>query len=226
MFIHRPPKTIPNLESVTQEDGKRFYTLPSGKKVPSVTTVIGAKKKAAIMSWRKRVGEEEANRVSRHASSRGNKVHLLAEKYINNENVVTKDEMPDVASMFRSIVPEIKKINNVHYQEQSLWSEKLEMAGRVDCIAEYDGVLSVIDFKTSSKIKKKEDIPDYFAQCVCYATMYEELIGTPINQIVVIMAVQESEPLVFIEKTEDHIDNLTAHIKFYKDSLDKKSRMQ
>lgn len=221
MFIHRPPKRLPNLESVTQEDGKRYYTLPSGKQVPSVTTVIGAMKKRAIMEWRRRVGEEEANKISKQATSRGNKVHLLAERYINNEYIQVSEEMPDAIEMFRTILPEIKKINNVHYQEQSLWSEKLEMAGRVDCIAEYDNVLSVIDFKTSKKIKKKEDIQDYFAQCVCYAIMYEELVGEPIDQIVVIMAVENEKPLVFIEKTENHINNLMEHIKFYRKGLAK-----
>jgi genome maintenance exonuclease 1 len=91
------------------------------------------------------------------------------------------------------------------------------MAGRVDCIGEFDGVLSVIDFKTSKKIKKKEDIDNYFAQCVAYACMYEELIGNPIDQIVIIMAVEDSEPLLFIERTEDHINTLLEYIKFYKE---------
>lgn len=215
MFTHCPPLKLPELESVTQPDGKRYYVTPSGKRLPSVTTVVGAKKKQAIMEWRKRVGEEEANRISKIATGRGNRVHLLAEKYLNNEKILWGQEMPDAVEMFRTLIKPIHNINNIHYQEQALWSEKLGMAGRVDLIAEWSGVLSVIDFKTSKKIKTKEDIPDYFAQCTAYACMYEELVGTPIDQIVIVMAVDNQPPLIFVEKTEDHINNLLDHITFY-----------
>lgn len=219
MFIHCPPKQLSNLESVTLDDGKRYYLTPNGKKLSSVTTVIGAKKKQSILEWRNRVGEQEANRISRAASGRGNRVHNLAEKYLKNEQINWQKEMPDSVVMFRSLVPHIQKINNIHYIEQSLWSEKIGLAGRVDLIAEWDGKLSVIDFKTSKKIKKGEDIQDYFAQCTAYACMYEEQVGNPIEQIVVLMAVENEKPLVFIEKTEDQLDNLLEHIDFYRKSL-------
>lgn len=219
MFVHCPPKVLPNLESVTQPDGKRYYVTPSGKRLPSVTTVVGAMKKQAIMEWRKRVGEEEANRVSKLATGRGNRVHLLAEKYINNEPINWIREMPDAVAMFRTLLKPINRINNIHYQEQALWSEKIGMAGRVDLIAEWDGTLSVIDFKTSKKIKKREDIFDYFAQCTAYALMYEELVGKPIEQLVIVMAVEDSEPLIFVEKVGDHINTLLEHIDYYRKSL-------
>lgn len=217
MFTHCPPKQLQDLQSTTFPDGKRYYTLPNGVRLPSVTTVIGAMKKQAIMEWRKRVGEEEANRISKKATTRGNRVHLLAEKYVKNESIDWAKEMPDAVQMFRTLVAPIQKINNIHYQEQSMWSEKLGMAGRVDLIAEWDGTLSVIDFKTSKRVKTEEDIQDYFAQCTAYALMYEELVGSPIQQIVVVMAVEdELEPLIFIQRTEDHINNLVEHINFYK----------
>lgn len=216
MFTHCPPKTLPNLKSITQDDGKRYYVTPTGKKLPSVTTVVGAMKKQAILEWRQRVGNEEANRISRIASGRGNRVHLLAEKYINNETIDWKKEMPDAAAMFRSLLKPLEKVNNIHYQEQALWSEKINMAGRVDLIAEWDGVLSVIDFKTSKREKSREDIFDYFAQCTAYATMYEELVGEPIEQLVIVMAVENSQPLIFIEKVEEHINTLLEHIVFYR----------
>ena len=181
---------------------------------------VGAKKKEAILEWRKRVGDEEANRVSRIATGRGNRVHLLAEKYLNNEPIQWVKEMPDAVVMFRSLVKDIHRINNIHYQETALWSETIGMAGRVDLIAEFDGVLSVIDFKTSKKIKTREDIPDYFAQCTAYSAMYEELVGSPIEQIVIIMAVEDQkEPLIFVEKTKDHLDNLIEHIEYYRKTL-------
>ena len=219
MYIHCPPKTLPDLKSVTQPDGKRYYTTPSGKRLPSVTTVLGAKKKQSIIEWRNRVGDLEANRVSKLATGRGNRVHALAERYINNEQIIWQKEMPDAVEMFRTLIKPLQNINNIHYQEQTFWSEQLGMAGRVDLIAEWNGVLSVLDFKTSKRIKTAEDIPEYFAQCTAYALMYEELVGNPINQIVVIMAVDNEQPLIFIEKTEDHISTLVDHIDFYRKSL-------
>ena len=196
-----------------------FRFLPDGTRLPSVTTVIGAKGKQAIMEWRKRVGEEQANKISRQASSRGTNLHTLCEKYLNNDEKYFMSAMPDAFQMFKSIKPLLNKIDNIHYQEQALWSVKIGMAGRVDCIGEYDGVLSVIDFKTSKRVKNKEDIDNYFAQCTAYAMMYEELIGKPVDQLVVIMAVENDEPLVFIEKTEEHINTLLEYITFYKENL-------
>jgi hypothetical protein len=217
MFVYCPPKEIPKIQAQTFPDGKRYYVTPNGKKLPSVTTVIGAKKKESIMKWRQRVGEEVANKISRQATSRGTNMHTLCEYYLNNEPKPPGVVMPDAKEMFISVKPHLNKINNIHYQEVGLWSEQLGLAGRVDCIAEYEGVLSVIDFKTSKKIKKKEDIDDYFAQCVAYACMYEELVGIGIEQIVVIMAVENSEPLVFVEKTENYLNTLFEFIKYYKE---------
>lgn len=213
MFNYCPPKELPNLQSKTFPDGKRYYVTPSGTKLPSVTTVIGAQKKASILEWRKRVGEEAANKISRQASSRGTNVHTLCERYLNNDKL--GDIMPDAKEMFVALVPLLDRIDNIHYQEQALWSEQLGLAGRVDCIAEFDGVLSVIDFKTSKRIKTRDKILDYFWQECAYALMYEELVGSPINQLVTIMAVDNEQPLLFIEKTEDHIEGLVKAIQFY-----------
>ena len=216
MFTYCPPKQLQDLQSQTFPDGKRYYSLPDGTRLPSVTTVIGAKKKDAIMAWRRRVGEEVANKISKQATSRGTNVHTLCERYLRNEPL--GDIMPDALEMFRSIKPHLHKINNIHYQEQALWSTKIGMAGRVDLIAEWEGKLSVIDFKTSKKIKMAEDIQDYFAQCTAYSCMYEELVGNSIDQIVILMAVENDKPLIFIEKTEDHLNNLLDHINFYKNN--------
>ena len=215
MYTHCPPMVLPDLKSETHSDGKRYYTSPSGKRLPSVTTVVGAMKKQAIMEWRNRVGEVEANRISKLATGRGNRVHDLAERYLKNEKIEWVREMPDSVEMFRTLIPHLHRINNIHYIEQALWSEQIGLAGRVDLIAEWDGVLSVIDFKTSKKIKKKEDIQDYFAQCTAYSGMYEEHVGVPIDQIVIVMAVENEKPLIFIEKTGDHINTLLEHIEFY-----------
>jgi len=116
MFTHCPPMVIENLNTETVDD-KRYYVTPSGQRLPSVTTVLGAMKKKEIMAWRRRVGEAEANRVSKLATGRGNRVHTLAEKYLMNESIEWKKEMPDAIEMFQSIVPHFDKINNIHYME-------------------------------------------------------------------------------------------------------------
>jgi len=216
MFTYCPPKVLEELTSKTFPDGKRYYTTPDGVKLPSVTTVIGAKGKQSILEWRKRVGEEKANQISRKASSRGTNLHSICEDYLNNKPIGMV--MPDAKEMFLKIRPLLDRIDNIHYQECALWSIQLGMAGRVDCIAEFDGVLSVIDFKTSRRVKEAKDIDNYFAQCVAYACMYEEMIGQGIDQIVIIMAVEDSEPLLFVEKTENHLNTLLEYIKFYREN--------
>ena len=217
MFNYCPPKQLEELEAKTFPDGKRYYILPDGSKLPSVTTVVGAKKKQGILEWRARVGEEEANRISKQATSRGTNVHTICENYLNNKQDYMKGIMPDAVEYFLSIKPYLNNIDNIHYQEAALWSKKVGMAGRVDCIGEYEGELSVIDFKTASRAKRREDIHEYFWQTTAYALMYEEMIGRPIDNLVIIMAVKDSPPLVFVEKTEDHIQGLVDAIKYYKD---------
>lgn len=217
MFVHCPPKQLVDLNSETQPDGKRYYVTPDGKKLPSVTTVVGAMKKQAIMEWRNRVGEAEANRISKLATGRGNRVHLLAEKYLNNEPIQWAREMPDAVEMFRTLIKPIhSNITNIWYQEQALFSLKMEMAGRVDLIAHWNGKLSIIDFKTSKRVKDRSEIEDYFWQECAYALMLEEMLGQPVDQLVTLMAVEDSEPLIFVEKTEDHIEGLVNAIKFYR----------
>ena len=201
-----------------EREGRRLYATPSGA-VPSVTTILDSTKdKTFLIEWRKRVGEETANRISKQATSRGTNLHTLCEKYLNNDPTYLLGSMPDALEMFKSVKSHLNRINNIHYQEQALWSVKIGMAGRVDCIGEFDGVLSVIDFKTSKRIKSEEDIPDYFAQCTAYALMYEELIGHPIDDLVIIMAVEHEKPLIFQQKTEKHIPGLVQCIHDYKKS--------
>lgn len=213
-FNYCPPVLLEDLKSVTHPSGKRFYTLPDGTSFPSVTTVIGAKPKPGIIAWRKSVGEEVANRICAVACNRGTKVHELCENYLNNEPLGSS--MPDALQMFQSIKPILNNINDVWYQEQALYSKTLGMAGRVDCVGHYNGVLSIIDFKTSKKPKKVEDIGDYFLQTTAYAIMVKEMLGVTIHNSVIIMAVQDDEPLVFESKTKDHMKGLLESIQYYR----------
>ena len=212
MFNHETVKIEDNLK--TEEiNGKRYYVAPDGNKYPSVTTITGWKKRAFFAEWRRKNPEE-----SRRVLSRGTSFHTIIENYLSNEDAVVaekKQTRPGDYYMFAQIKQELDKINNIKALETALWSGTLRMAGRVDCIAEYDGILSVIDFKTSKRIKTRDKILDYFWQECAYALMYEELVGQPINQLVTIMAVDNEQPLLFIEKTEDHIEGLVKAIQFY-----------
>jgi hypothetical protein len=216
MFKHSELKLDYELEATTTDKGRRYKT-PEGLELPSVTTVLGFRGKAAILAWRKRVGEEEANKIARRAAGRGTKVHHMAEDYINNEPVYTQGEMPHVVQLWNSLKKSIDDhVDNVRAQEVPLYSADLRLAGRVDLIADYDGVPSIIDFKTSSRVKDREEISNYFMQACAYACMFEERTGIEINNLVVLMTVENmSEPLVFIEKKEDWYDRLIEEITYY-----------
>ena len=196
---------LPELEVETAPTG-RTYKTPDGKKYPSVTTVLGEESKAGILAWRKRVGEEEANKVSFQASSRGTSVHTLAENYINNDPEWSKGAMPTSIYAFNQIKSILdERMNNIYAQEVPLYSDKLEVAGRVDLIAEWDKELAIIDFKTARKPKKEEWIQGYFMQCAFYAAAFYERTGVAIKKSVILITVDHNEPQVFITKPYDYL---------------------
>ena len=205
-----------DLDATTSDTG-RLYNTPSGKKYPSITTVLGHFGKHKIMEWRKAVGEEEANRVSARAAGRGTALHTLCERYIDNMEPFDAKTMPHVKAMFNSVKNVIDtRVGKVYLQEVPLYSDHLRIAGRVDLIAEFDGVISIIDFKTSSRIKSAEDIKDYFEQESAYAIMFEERTKIPIVNLVTIMAVEnEKEPLIFKEHRDNHASDLIRKIRLY-----------
>ena len=187
------------------ENGKRLYVTPDGDKYPSVTTVLSDYKKDAIIQWRKRVGEQQANKISTQASRRGTKVHKLCEDYLNNESTF-KDYTPDNVEMFKSIQPTLNEIEIVYAQERTLYSHHLKTAGRVDCVGKFRGKPHIIDFKTSNKPKKWEWIDNYFMQGSAYSVMWEEMTGVPIPYIAIIIAVADDSPQVFVENRDTWIN--------------------
>jgi hypothetical protein len=193
--------------------------LPSGKHVPSITTVLGHFKKAKIAQWRNRVGAEEANRVSSKAAGRGTRYHNMIERYLENqppEKVITESTMPDLKEMFKIAQPTIDRIDNIHYVECPLFSEILGVAGRCDLIAEFDGKLSIIDHKTSTKEKREEWVIDYFEQKTAYAMMYEEWRGIKIDQIVTIIVCDDlNTPQIFVRDPAHYKDSLLNKINQY-----------
>ena len=190
-----------DLQELTTEniDGKRHYVVPNGDKYISITTLLSELSREGISRWRKRVGATEANRISTKASRQGTAVHALCEQYIKNEEDFLTESMPHLVEMFESIQPLLDRIDNVHVTEGALYSDDLQLAGRTDLIAEFDGKLAIIDYKTSRRIKTWSMCHSYFMQGAFYAHAYEERTGIPINNIVIIMAVENEEPLLFRE---------------------------
>jgi len=180
-------------------DGKRVYLTPEGFKFPSVTTVISNNKEkvAGIARWRARVGEEKANNVSKRSTNRGTKYHSIVEDYFNNNLDLKKySKFPLPVLMFQHSRPVLDRINNIYLQEAALYSKHLEIAGRVDCIAEFDGVLSIIDFKTAAEPKREKYLYDYFVQETAYACMLQENYGLSVKQLVTIVACENGETQV------------------------------
>ena len=202
MFNHVPIE-IGKLVQVNAKGG-RYYETPSGAKYPSVTSVTRLHNLESIQAWKERVGEEEAGKISRRALARGNKIHSLAEKYLLNEGDMSDDFSK---ADFGQMLPYLDKINNIHCLETQLYSDHLQTAGTVDCIGEYDGKLTVIDFKTSAKLKKREWVKDYFMQCSAYAVMYEERTGTPIERLLLIINVEDEGIQLIDGKRDDYIED-------------------
>ena len=204
-----------NLDRRDSPDGRRYVTL-DGDAYPSVTTVLGILNEESIAKWRKRVGEEEANRISRIASQRGTKVHNVIEKYIDNNPDYLDGVMPHNIQTFKDIQRHIdENLNKVYSIEAPLYSKHLGVAGRVDCVGQWNGKDSIIDWKTSRKEKKKEWISNYFMQAAAYAIMWEERTGNPIKQLVVAIAGDEGAQ-IFIEDRDNWTDDLIKTINDYK----------
>ena len=199
-FIHEDRFEVHSIEAVTTESGRR-YKIPNGDMYESVTTALGNQpgKKEGLMEWRRRVGEAEANRISRKAAGRGTAVHQIIEDYLNNLEDPIKDKMPDAVVMFKQLQPILNKsISKVYMQEAPLWSYKYKLAGRVDCVADIKGKLSVVDFKTSMKPKKREWVTDYFLQTAAYSHMIGEMYGETVEQTVIFIAVEDRDPQIFV----------------------------
>ncbi len=208
MFNHVNMEALPELDCETLPTGRTYIT-PEGNKYPSITTVLSLLSKDGILAWRKRVGEETANKISTQAATRGTAVHQLAEDYLNNKEDWSKGAMPANLFSFNQIKPILdKRVNNVWAQEVPLYSDKFMVAGRVDCIAEFDGELTIIDFKTSRKPKKEEWVQNYFIQASFYAAAFYERTGIPIKKFAIVITVDGSEPQVFTGNTFKYLQKL------------------
>lgn len=219
MFKHEPVD-LGYTDLATISKGGRQYVIEKTdvKTVyyPSITTLLSNLSKEAIKAWRERVGHEEANKISRQAAGRGTAVHAMCELYVNNNPDYARDVMPNILNDFNRIKNILDtRIGIVYGQELPLYSDHLGVAGRVDCVAEFDGKLSIIDYKTSKKTKKYEWCHSYFMQECFYAIAWEERTGIPITQLVTIISVDNAEPQVFIEHRDDWSKELVKVIEKY-----------
>lgn len=206
---------LPEVKQVNEE-GSRYYTSDGEVKYPSVTTILGSdpEKKKSLMEWRKRVGEEEANKIGTQAARKGTAVHNLIEAYITNETL--PEAMPNELASFHLLRDAANKyIDNIKVVEGKMLSHHLRCAGTVDCIAEYRGELAVIDWKTSRRLKRKTMIDSYFKQAAAYAVMFEENTGIPIKQLMIIMACETGELQLFKEQRDDWIDSFIELRDYY-----------
>jgi len=195
-------------------NGSRAYITPEGHRYPSVTTVLSEHSREGIEKWKKRVGEVEANKISNRASNRGTSIHTICEQYLLN-NPVDKTPYPLLNLGFKSLKTHLNRLNNIRCLETRLYSDILKLAGTVDCVAEYDGVLSIIDFKTSNKPKKLEYVTGYFMQGTAYSIMFEERTGIAVDQVVIMVAVDYDNPQVFVVNSKEHQEHLQKYVDLY-----------
>jgi genome maintenance exonuclease 1 len=214
--------SLPQLERETI-DGVRYYKVPTEEellRLVSITSVTSHFNKEIFVNWRKKVGNEEADRITKAATSRGTDMHTLTEHFLKNEELPKVQPISDF--LFKISKQTLKNINNIHALEGSLYSKQLGIAGTVDCIAEYEGELAIIDFKTSKKPKPREWIDHYFVQCMAYGCMLYELTGISVKKLVIIMACENGECVVYEERDKSkYIKLLTEYIrKFVRDKLE------
>ena len=189
-------------------DGVRYYDTPDGQKLVSITSIISHYNREIFTKWRKRVGVEEANKITKAATSRGTDMHTLVENYMLNKELPTVQPLSEF--LFKQAKPDLDKIDNIHAIEQALFSKELGVAGTVDCIAEYDGELAVIDFKTSKKPKPEKWIEHYYVQCAAYACMLYEMTGIMVKKFVIIMSCENGEVEVYEQYDKRKYINLLA----------------
>lgn len=197
-----------------ESTGCRLYKLPNGEWVPSITSITSFYNREKFIKWRQKIGEEKANKITKKATTRGTDFHEIAQDYLEDKPIVWEEHLPATKYMFYHAKPFLDKINNIHAIERTLYSEFFGIAGRVDCIAEYDSELAVIDFKTSEYIKPEAWLENYFVQETAYACMYYEMTGIPVKKLITIMTTPSGEVHVFDKREKDeYIKLLVRYIK-------------
>jgi genome maintenance exonuclease 1 len=210
---------LPSLKRETV-DGVRYYSVPDEDeliKLVSITSITSHYNKQIFLDWRKRVGNAKADKITKAATTRGTDMHTLTEYYLKNEELPKVPPISDF--LFKISKGKLNKISKIRTLEGALYSRQLGIAGSVDCIAEFDGELAVIDFKTSAKPKPREWIEDYFVQCAAYACMLYEMKGIMVKKFVIIMTCEDGECVVYEERDKKkYINLLSEYIREFVES--------
>jgi genome maintenance exonuclease 1 len=229
-MFERVTDIVPLEMDTEMVEGKRYYLTPSGEKYASITTVISnnSKKQAGLARWRKRVGEKKAAAITSKSVRRGTRYHKLVEDYLDNKDLnildIENKEQPLPWLMFHSSVKSLDNINRIYLQEAALYSDVLQIAGRVDCIAEYEGKLSIIDFKTSKKPKEEYYMYDYYVQETAYACCFKEMYGLDVEQLVTIVACENGDTQVkIVPPRKEYLLQLKEYLKEYWEKYDRKT---
>ena len=218
-FTHKEKEwSLEDLTANTTE-GSRTYDCPAGA-FPSVTTITGWKKKKFFAEWRRKNPKE-----SKRVCKRGNLLHETIEDYLHNKDINIGRLPPIETDLLMQMLPKIDLIDNIYEIESSLWSESMGIAGRVDCIAEFDGVLSIIDFKGSTRKKSPEHIQEYFMQATAYAIAFQERTGIEINNFVILISCEDGHVQVFQDKPKNYIKQLSKAIEDYRNAHKKTEQL-
>jgi hypothetical protein len=212
-FIELDKTVLPDTKG-KNINGTRFYEI-DGQNYPSITSVLSIRSKEGLQKWRDSIGEDVAKWEMGRAARRGKSAHTLVEEYIKGETPSVRAVLP--LGLFKLLRPYVDQINNIHCLETIMYSKKLKIAGQTDCIGEYNGKLSVIDFKTANKFREESWVENYFLQTAAYAQMYEDLYGTPIEQLVILIASEDGTSQAFIKEKKEYDTKLVEAIdSFYK----------
>lgn len=208
-------------ETSTLQGVGRIYLIDEERPYPSITTILGQTleddKKNALDAWRNRVGKKESDKIANLAATRGTNTHLMLERAMAGQDPKVHEFPKEHAAIFNSLKLEIRKITEVHGQEVVLFSDMLGIAGRCDLVGDYQNEIAIIDYKTSSRVKSADEIGDYWLQCCFYAMAHNEMFGTNISKMVILMGVENKMPLVFKKTiTDELVIQLVERVnKFY-----------
>ena len=204
-----------------EKDNAHFYQTPNGEIYPSITTILqntmSNEKKESLQNWKEQ--EIASEYITQEAAIIGTETHKLIENHINEVRQTDEVRLLSVAH-FNNLIPFLQKINDVHGTELRVYSDVMKLAGTSDCIANYDGELSIIDYKTKRSNQKEEWMTDHFIQGTAYSQMFKELTGIEVKQVVILVSSEKNSKMEFVKKTENYKDLLTKRLNQYYDILE------
>jgi len=198
-----------------REDG-HWYQTKFDKIYPSISTILSAtsseEKKNGLESWKE--NEPAHEYITAQSQDIGTQSHKIIENYLSNNLSLEEFDLLPIAH-FNNLKPYLENISDVTCIEQRMYSDKLRVAGTSDLIAQYNGELSIIDYKTKRKPQRDEYMYEYYLQTTCYAQMFQEVTGKKINQVVILVSSEKNTRQEFIKTCDDYIKPVNERIEQY-----------